>query len=55
MSIIEEFIEIGIEKGIEKAVINLYKKGMKAEVIADYIDLPISVTNRIIENFLTQQ
>lgn len=58
MSIIEEFIEIGREKGIEigifKAVINLHKKGMKAELIAEYMDIPLKEVKRIIENFFKQ-
>jgi hypothetical protein len=48
MSIFDELIE----EGIEKAIINLYKKGMTAETIADYMDKPISDVKQIITNYL---
>ncbi len=63
MSIIDEFIEegkeigkeIGIEIGIAKSIINLYKKGMAAELIADYLDCPLSKVKQIITDYLVKQ
>ena len=59
MSIIDELIEegkeIGIEIGIAKSIINLYKKGMTAGVIADYLDYPLSKVKQIITDYLVKQ
>ena len=62
MSIVDEIIEIGIEKGIEKGIeignerdiINLYKKGVTIDLIADYLEHPIDKVKRIINEYLTK-
>jgi predicted transposase/invertase (TIGR01784 family) len=66
MSIIEEFIEIGQEKGIkigeekgikigeEKSIIKLHQKGMSAELIAEYLEYPIDAVKKIIKDFEEQ-
>ena len=48
----EEIYEEGVEKGVEKAIINLYKKGMTAETIADYMEYPTSEVKQIITDYL---
>ncbi len=54
MTIIEEFIEIGEEKGFAKSIIKLYQKGMSAELIAEYLEYPIDAVKKIIKNFEEQ-
>ncbi len=58
MSIVDEIIEIGIEKGIEigkeRDIINLYKKGVTIDLIADYLEHPIDKVKRIINEYLTK-
>ena len=55
MSIIEEFVNEGIEKGIEIAIIRLHIKGISTENIAEYMDYPLSKVNQIIAEHTIQQ
>ena len=59
MDIIEEIMEIGIEKGAIKEktriAINFYKKGMAVVLIADYLECPIEEVRQIINNYKLQQ
>jgi hypothetical protein len=59
MSIIDEFIEEGKEIGKEelraKAIINLYKRGLNAEAIAEDLEAPIGYVKQIITDYLIMQ
>jgi predicted transposase/invertase (TIGR01784 family) len=63
MSFIDEFIEEGKEIGKEigkeavllKAIINLYKRGMTSEIIAEDLEAPIGYVKQIITDYLVKQ
>lgn len=53
MTIIDEFILEGIEKGIEKgkkiSIYDAYKRGKSLEMLSDFFDLPVKKLKQIIE------
>ncbi len=67
MSIFDEFIEEGIEIGLEKgreegieigvtkSIISLYENDVKAEMIAKYFNYPLSEVKQIITDYLVKQ
>jgi predicted transposase YdaD len=45
----------GIEQGIERSVINIFKKSYSVEQIAALMDLPLEKVRLIIEKYLKSQ